>query len=232
MEVKREFIELFSELGGEVKIVSDEDVVVKGMSTDKTVALEVTFKGAGAGEGEYPIDINRLVKVLKRAKSKDKVELLFTENNINVVIHSKFGKRKFSLPIEAVDIQDFDIDALDYSNAVEVELDADDLKAIIESVGDIDTINGDSMSFSTTEDGLKVHSVSMSKEYYVIIPVSTEEGVTVSISADNMKILKKFLSKFDSGKLFLSDSMPLLIVGYAGEDVVGRLVIAPLADID
>jgi len=228
MKVKKKYLEVFEKYPS-ITMLSDEDVVLKTMNNEKTVAIEIKIADAGAGEGKYAFYPRDLIKTIKTAGKNDEVELLFSNNRIKVVLKTRKKKKKASVALKPTDPLSFEIDSLNFTDTDRISLSPDVISALLDAVDDAAALKFEKLTLVVKEGKLQALSEGMVTSYAMELPVAVEKNDSVSVDLEFLKHVKKFFKLFNEYEMYIRTGMPLLIRGHS-EDASGAIVVAPVVE--
>ncbi len=189
--------------------------------------VKSTFFDSYKCEGEMKVGINltEFLKILKRVKKTEKLELEIDEKENRIKV-SAVGKttRTFYLPILDISEEELPpIDKLQFTSIVELET-----EILEEAIEDADTI-ADSVVFQTTEDGFLIYAESDSSKVEVKLDKTQAKVDGEARARYPIDYLKKFFKASDISdiaKIEFGTDYPMKLT-FDSVDIKIALVLAP-----
>ncbi len=159
-------------------------------------------------EKTFGIDLDRLMTVLKRAKSDDRIILEHKEEVLRITIENS-AKRSFDLPLIDVSEEEIRIPELDYPCVIEIDPDAFEA-----GIKDAETVS-DHVTLKASEDGFFI--VAKGDLGNVEVQIRKEQTLTFDInesarsmfSIEYLKDILKASKIADSIKVYLGNDIPV-----------------------
>lgn len=219
--------------------VSEDSFLIRGLSPDKSVLIEVSIPGASfteysvSGVNDLTLERDEFSKILKKLGRNDIIQLSYEEGSGVVktkLVNSKSGvERSYDVRISGLEGP---VDPIQVELPVTIKIETSILQRIIKDaklVGEELTIkySKDSVEFSSLSEG-REYRVTLERGRHLLELTSSSLGVVTSTyDIDLLKTIMSVLSVFDVATLEFGPSLPLKISLLSEEGVSITSWIAP-----
>ncbi|MGC8975658.1 MAG: hypothetical protein ACP5KB_05645 [Thermoprotei archaeon] len=219
--------------------VSEDSFLIRGLSPDKSILIEVSIPSASfteysvSGVNNLTLERDELSKILKRLGRNDIIQLSYEEGSGVVkakLVNSKSGvERSYDVRISGLEGP---VDPIQVELPVTIKVETSILQQIIKEaklVGEELTIkySKDSVEFSSLTEG-REYRVTLERGRHLLELTSSSSGVAASTyDIDLLKTIVPVLSVFDVATLEFGPSLPLKISLLSEEGVSITSWVAP-----
>lgn len=203
--------------------VSEEGFLIRGLSPDKSILIEVSIPGSSfaeysvSGDNDLTLERDEFSKVLKKLGRNDTIQLSYEEGSGVIkakLINSKSGvERSYDVRVARLEGP---VDPIQVELPVLIRVETSTLQRIIKDA----KLVGEELTLRYSRDSVEFTSMSEGREYRVVLErgkhllelASSSPGViTSTYDIDLLKTLIPVLLVFDVATLEFGSSLPLKI---------------------